>query len=414
MKKIILLLTLVSLNVFAEPQDKDGRDMQGGVANGGGFRYTNSKKFLKVVSQELVAEITASYPDYLFENLSLKKADMIRIIGDVRNYTKIENSRHNPEGEDEGLMFDYGVDENGPYIAALKPFFDTYQTIPMKEVELAKKYKRPLPDIYTSNVKEIKRRLVHEFAHLLKKDEDQAEEFTERFFLKKHSQGMVFCELEKSQVTRTDLPAGVDFSYPNVNMFIDLPSGVSYVVVEWNPRESSKEKVQYPLKAREARLQALRKFFLTEKVNPNGCLTASQKLLISKDDQGNDFVSSSLTSKEGIRTKSDDADCGVVVEDIKKNLPLIGDELQDDPRSVDAYFTRFQIKSMANNKIVLQTGFSRWKMPNSGKDHVIDLSTGKGQFIAADKFYNVPPPSERYISWDVDQTYDCQTYFDKL
>lgn len=99
--------------------------VDGSSSGGGGFVTANSKKLLERVSQELGQILRLASPE-IFKNTpggwdQRKLAELIEKI-------RLEPSK-TKRREDKDLMFDYGTDDQGPYISALKPFFDSYASV---------------------------------------------------------------------------------------------------------------------------------------------------------------------------------------------------------------------------------------------------------------------------------------------
>jgi predicted Zn-dependent protease len=89
------------------------------------------------------------------------KDNLSKIIGSVHlDYV----DRKYREGRE--LMFDYGQDEKGPYIVALKPFFLMYSDWKSGEV----------PEAYVESASQ---KLIHEAGHLYGLDDDQSDQFSQ-------------------------------------------------------------------------------------------------------------------------------------------------------------------------------------------------------------------------------------------
>ncbi len=403
-KAFLVTLFVVLSSQFALCRDGESSRDSGGANGGGGFQYTNSKKFLRTVTVELIEEIKA-LPDFLFRNLKFSKLDMIRIIRNVRHWDKIENSRINPDGDVEGLMFDYGVASDvGPYIAALKPFFESYQMLPMLEIESIKRNKRQLPEFYVLNVKEVKRRLVHEFAHLLGKNEQQAAEFAEDFFKAKNSHGTVYCEIKKSRVITPNLPAEAWVQNLNINMFIDIATGVTYSVDEYNrDSQGAIDKIFYPLKEREDQLEKLRSFFERNPVNPEGCWTPTYQIIGEKK---------TIHVPNNPTINYSRPECQEAVDGHMKSVPQIKFFGDNAVSSANNRITKQEIVTIDANNMKIFFGFGQLGLPDG--EGIIDLRTGHLTVLATGKHYPNPSPDETFIPFEIEQHYHCKTSFKEL
>ena len=168
--------------------------MAAGPSNGGGgFQYPNSRALLKKVTTDLSAEILQA-DSKVFSKLppEFSREEIARIIRDVKARPDQNKVRTNADGEEEGLMFDYSssyceVDscvKPARAIIAEQAFFDTYRALPMKQLA-EKKFD---DNIYKLTEKDVRQRLLHELAHLLKigtrndgKDDSNGDVFAERF-----------------------------------------------------------------------------------------------------------------------------------------------------------------------------------------------------------------------------------------
>lgn len=141
---------------------------------GGGFQYPNSRALLKKVSTELARDIMGMDPKS-FSHLpaGFSRNEVAQLIREVKYRPDLNRARTNPEGEEEGLMFDYSeqyCDDKAPdcstgqnSIVAMEPFFDTYRALPMKQLAEIK-----FADAqYKLTEQDVRERLLHEVAHLL-------------------------------------------------------------------------------------------------------------------------------------------------------------------------------------------------------------------------------------------------------
>lgn len=225
--------------------------------SGGAFQYNNSRPLLKDVSENLAREIETMNPK-IFAQLpkGLGQKEMAKIIRGVRMQAQVFKTRPNTDGDVEPLMFDFGRDKNGPYIVAYKGYFDAYQGVPyviMKE-QRAKK-QRPSA-IYYDHIQDVRRRLVHEYSHLLGKNEQQAKDFS-LLFEHAANTDMIYCKAEK-----IDFPQ----NFPNeqkgeLEIFIDRRTNLSVSFL------SDPTTMPQPLYY----LQASVKDIKENGVNANGC-----------------------------------------------------------------------------------------------------------------------------------------------
>lgn len=197
-KSLLVTLFVVLSSTFA---------LAGGANGGGGFQYPNSKALLKKVSSELANDIlkmdNASFKNFPPE---LSRDNIARIIREVKYLSDADynEERVNPDGEYEGLMFNYyrnfGGSQGGVVypigyaIAALQPFFETYRALPMKQLA-EKNFKS---ELFELTAKEIRQRLLHEVGHFLnigvgRQDDTNGDVFAERI-LKARMNQYVRCE----------------------------------------------------------------------------------------------------------------------------------------------------------------------------------------------------------------------------
>ncbi|MGE3683671.1 MAG: hypothetical protein AB7G93_18260 [Bdellovibrionales bacterium] len=136
----------------------------GSSSGGGGFVDENSTRILQTAAKGLAKMIRYSSPE-IYEQLpeGWTQEKLARIIESVRYEPQKEGSRERRQ-----LMFDYGTDNNGPYILALKPFFVAYSSFPIKFAK---------GETLSNLMKDVRLKLAHETAHLFDLNEDQAEQF---------------------------------------------------------------------------------------------------------------------------------------------------------------------------------------------------------------------------------------------
>lgn len=132
--------------------------LTGTTSGGGGYLTKDSKIFLKIISSSLASRIRRADPQ-VFSHLpkDWNQNRLAQVIENIRLYDGMQKQREaGVEGEGEELMFDYGIDQKGPYIAALRQFFIVYGSEPAT----IKSY-RPNED----KVVNLYLKLLHEVAH---------------------------------------------------------------------------------------------------------------------------------------------------------------------------------------------------------------------------------------------------------
>jgi hypothetical protein len=126
---------------------------EGKSSGGGGFVDENSKQLLNSVKQKFAELIKSSSPNIFKVKEGWNRERFASLVENLRLSPEKTNVRHGKE-----VMFDYGTDETGEYIAAIKPFFLVYGSYPVefvKEDEL-------------KNVElDIRKKILHEIAHLI-------------------------------------------------------------------------------------------------------------------------------------------------------------------------------------------------------------------------------------------------------
>ncbi len=211
LKNQVIYVTLFALlsSVFAYAQDR-GAGERGGANGGGGFQYPNSKALLKKVSTELADDIAKMDPKAFvnFPN-DLNQDKIAQLIRDVKYLYDTNEERLNPDGEYEGLMFNFyrnfGGYSGGQFytmgyaIAALQPFFETYRALPMKQLAV-KKFDS---ELYKLTHNDLRQKLLHEVGHFLGigvgvKDDGNGDIFADRILKAQYAQ-YVRCETTQWQ-----------------------------------------------------------------------------------------------------------------------------------------------------------------------------------------------------------------------
>lgn len=128
--------------------------LTGTSSGGGGFVDENSTLILAQAAQGLAQQIRAASP-LIFKNFpkNMNQEKMAKIIEGV---VYLPNEERQSEGSSK--MFDWGSDENGEYIVALKPFFVAYSSYPIKFAEEKDR---------ANLMRDVRLKLAHEFAHHL-------------------------------------------------------------------------------------------------------------------------------------------------------------------------------------------------------------------------------------------------------
>ncbi len=191
MKSTVVLITAValSLGLFTAID----AHAENGASNGGGGGYVsdNSRLLLTRASQMTDRALREATPA-IFKNLPKPwtRERLASIIERVRLSPLRTNQR---DGLD--LMFDYGTDAKGPYIEALRPFFEVYGSVPVR-LENAKALMNILLDLQI--------KLLHEVAHHMGLDESAANKFSIAAFQSLDTD-VIYCTYlgpEKSDKTR--------------------------------------------------------------------------------------------------------------------------------------------------------------------------------------------------------------------
>lgn len=137
---------------------------------GGGYVSDNSRALLDRAKTEVASELENSSAIITEGTLpagwTVQK--MAQVIRDIRLAAGKEMQR---DGQD--LMFNYGTDDKGPYIEALRPFFNVYGSTPIQLMH---------GEALWSAVSDIKIKLIHEVAHHLGLNEEGAKSYSLRLW----------------------------------------------------------------------------------------------------------------------------------------------------------------------------------------------------------------------------------------
>lgn len=233
---LTILTVLPIVSALANPSHR-----LGGSDGGGGFEYPNSKLLLKVVSHKLADDIQSMHHK-AFEAfpIGFQRNELVAIIRSIVPMPGDYIERTNSDGEEEGLMFDYN--ENfcdkkgcGPRIIALKPFYESYRSIPVKQLEKQTKKE----DYYLQTIQDLRERLLHEASHLLgiaktPKTDFHGDIFAERVESAMQSQSVV-CEAPAWSVGR---PNKITIDAFIINLKTGL-KGSSYYIAHEEESESN-------------------------------------------------------------------------------------------------------------------------------------------------------------------------------
>lgn len=179
---------------------KEGSKDQGASSGGGGYVTKNSKKLLKIVVEDVAKEIKQASP-FLFKDLPVgwSQLKLYEVLTNIRMSPTKDVQRDNSD-----LLFNYGTDEKGPYIEALRPFFLVYGSVPMdfQEVYGHDMYgKNEGSDTFKATVLDLKLKVLHEMSHLLGKNEKQAEEYSLEL-LRKLEEDFYTCMVPREQLEK--------------------------------------------------------------------------------------------------------------------------------------------------------------------------------------------------------------------
>lgn len=181
-----------------------GTKDEGASSGGGGYVTKNSKKILELVVGDLSKEIRRASP-FLFKDLpkGWTQEKFADVLGNIRM-----NSTKDIQRDNSDLLFNYGTDEKGPYIEALRPFFTVYGHIPYTFLEMYKTEnfnKSSEFENLESNLKatilDLKLKVLHEVSHHFGKDEKQAETFS-LDLLRKLERDFYICMVPREEITQ--------------------------------------------------------------------------------------------------------------------------------------------------------------------------------------------------------------------
>ena len=127
----------------------------GATSGGGGYVTDNSLKLLRSVTAHLAADVRQASPVIFSQVLpaNFSQAQLADAIQNIRIEPDQDNKR---DGRD--LIFDYGVDQKGPYLKALRSYFWLYGSTAIKFNS---------PDETAKIAADLRVKLLHEAAHLL-------------------------------------------------------------------------------------------------------------------------------------------------------------------------------------------------------------------------------------------------------
>jgi hypothetical protein len=186
--KLLLIALIIGLCLSQAALAQDG-----GTSGGGGYVSKNSLTLLRTTSRELALSLKRLSPD-TFKNFprGWTQAKYVELFENIRLKPLEEKQR---DGAD--LIFDYGSDAYGKYIAAMRPYFHLYGAVPLKFEDASRLEKIKF---------DIKLKLLHESGHLLGLDENDSEEFS-MSMLKEIESDLVACRVQMphshSQYART-------------------------------------------------------------------------------------------------------------------------------------------------------------------------------------------------------------------
>lgn len=142
----------------------------GSELGNGGFAFSRSPaaELLKFTSQELDEGLklrSESCVNELLTQKGLRPIDLGKLRQIIRNVRKnyLDSTiRSNAEGDQEPLLFDYGTDEEGPYIEAQQIFFVSYLAADVNDAR---------------HQRDISLMLLHEASHHFDHNDDEARKF---------------------------------------------------------------------------------------------------------------------------------------------------------------------------------------------------------------------------------------------
>lgn len=217
-------LTRQSTNPTPGPTYSPSNQNAGPSTTGGGFQYENSIAFLRIISNNLAGKVERMSPR-VFSGISpgiMNKASLAKLIKNIKFKPDESKSRQKENGQSEGLMFDYGWDNDEPYIAAMNPFFEAYRSVPIDILEERKflqpgqDKKDPVIDLHLSYVKNLEIRILHESAHFLGKSDTAARSFANRIY-QAIEQTRIECKRDLSKTSPDDLAIMQDFLKLTIN-----------------------------------------------------------------------------------------------------------------------------------------------------------------------------------------------------
>lgn len=126
----------------------------GTSSGGGGYAQNNAEPILREAKTELASMIRRATPQ-IFANLpsGWNQERLARVVEETRErplsvFGLSRNGRL--------LMFDYGSDERGPYVVALRPFFELYASQPIRFMTTAAR---------SQLIMDVQSKLLHEVVH---------------------------------------------------------------------------------------------------------------------------------------------------------------------------------------------------------------------------------------------------------
>ena len=225
---MLKLIPVIALFTCFTMSGCSGGGSDGTSSGGGGFVDDNSRPLLQMVSRQLALEFRRSAPGmYKKFPAEWTQDRMATVIENIRYSPRETTHRHDRE-----LIFDYGVDNNGPFLKALKPFFTLYAIYPIKFSEAK---------ALNSIVDDLKLKILHELAHLVLSHPERlkagtlnvgdAEKEANEFglaFMKEMARDIILCEA----------PQPITYpSYSNGDM--DLPNAKKISNPTWIIHRSS-------------------------------------------------------------------------------------------------------------------------------------------------------------------------------
>jgi hypothetical protein len=185
---------------ISAPAPTPGPKDQGASSGGGGYVTKNSKRLLEMVVSEVAEEIKSASP-FLFKDLP-EGWDQHKLSDVLKNIRM--NSTKDVQRDSSDLLFNYGSDEKGPYIEALRPFFLIYGSVPLNFMDVYghDMYgKRDASDSFKATVLDLRLKVLHEMSHLLGKNEKQAEEYSLEL-LRKLEEDFYICGVPKDNLVK--------------------------------------------------------------------------------------------------------------------------------------------------------------------------------------------------------------------